>query len=97
MTLSLFGIIIVVLTWMQAVAHLYSLPVHSLASFTSLTVNAQYVIGAIVVFMVTGRLVYEWRSNTVSQISEIGQQIKEDITEKRTPAARHFDDLDEIP
>jgi hypothetical protein len=92
MALSLFGILIVVLTWMQAVSHLYKLPEMTLASFTTITVNSQYVIGAIVIFMVTGRLVYEWRSNTVSSISEIGQQIKEDITEKRTPPAKYFDD-----
>jgi uncharacterized membrane protein YcjF (UPF0283 family) len=90
--LSLIGVIVIVLTWMQAVPHLYQLPPAAMASFTTITVNAQYVIGAIIIFMVTGRLVYEWKSNMTSQIIEHAQQIREDITEKRTPAAKHFDD-----
>lgn len=94
MLLSLIGILIIQLIWMNAVPHLYKLPPAALASFTTITVNAQYVIGAIVVFMVTGRLIYEWRHETAARIIETGEQIREDITEKieRVPAAKHFDD-----
>jgi len=91
--LSLIGVLVIVLAWMQAVPHLYRLPVHAMASFTAITVNSQYVIGAIVIFMVTGRLVYEWKSNTVSQILTSSEQIREDISEKieRNPSPKHFD------
>jgi len=89
MTLSMLGLVIIVLTWMQAVAHLYDLPPAALASFTTITVNAQYVIGAIVIFMVTGRLVYEWTNSTASSIVEQGTQL---LHEERTPAPKHFDD-----
>jgi len=89
LTLSLVGLAIIVLTWMQAVAHLYTLPPSALASFTSITINAQYVIGAIVIFLVTGRLVYEWKNSTASQVIEHGEQL---LREDRSPAPKHFDD-----
>ena len=89
--LSLIGVLVIILTWMQAIPHLYKLPPHSMASFTTITVNSQYVIGAIVIFMVTGRLIYEWRNNTASQVITQSDHIIQDITE-RTPAPKHFDD-----
>ena len=96
MLLSLIGVLVIVLTWMQAVPHLYRLPAAAMASFTTITVNAQYVIGAIVIFMVTGRLIYEWKHDTASRILESGEQIKEDITQKieRTVSPKHFDGED---
>lgn len=84
MTLSLVGIIIIVLCWRWAVCHLYTLPEAALAGFVSLTTNSFYVIAAIVIFMVTGRLVYEWKNRTeqvANVVSEI-QHAKEDITQK---------------
>lgn len=90
--LSLIGVLVIVLTWMQAIPHLYKLPPHAMASFTTITVNSQYVIGAIVIFMVTGRLVYEWRNNTASQIITQTENIVENITEKHTVSPKHFDD-----
>ena len=92
MALSLFGILLVWLTWRHAVGILRSYPEIAIASFTTLTVNTQYVIGAIVVFMVTGRLVYEWKQQTVSTIAEVGEQMFKKI--ERTPAPKHFDDLE---
>jgi len=91
LTLSLIGLVIIQAIWMQAVSHLYFLPPAALAAFTTITVNSQYVTGAIVIFMVTGRLVYEWRNQTVSNIIEQGNQ---DFFENidRTPAPKHFDD-----
>lgn len=88
LALSLAGIAVIGATWRAAVEHLYALRPEALAAFTTLTVNSQYVVGAIVVFMVTGRLVYEWKANTVSSIAEEGRQI---LTE-RTPAPKHYDD-----
>lgn len=96
MLLSLIGILIVHGIWMGTLTHLYHLPPASLAAFTTITVNSQYVIGAIVIFMVTGRLIYEWRNSTVSQIIETGEQIREEIIERRTPAPKQFD-TEEIP
>jgi len=86
MTLSLLGIIIIVLCWRWATAHLYTLPEVALAPFQSITNNAFYVVGAIVIFMVTGRLVYDWSNKTqaVSEVLSKVARIKEDITENRT-------------
>ena len=86
MTLSLLGIIIIVLCWRWSVCHLYTLPEAALAGFVSLTTNSFYVIGSIVIFMVTGRLVYEWSnrteqvSNVVSEVQKISQD--EQVIEK---------------
>jgi len=84
MALSLFGIVIVVLCWRWAVCHLYTLPEAALAGFVSLTTNSFYVIGSIVIFMITGRLVYEW-SNRTEQASNVVSEISheaENITQK---------------
>lgn len=83
MILSLAGIIIIGIAWRIAIDHLYSLKPEALASFTTITTNAFYVVGAIVIFMVTGRLVYEWKLNTASQISEIGYHGSERISRPR--------------
>ena len=88
LALSLCGIAVIGATWHVAVQHLYSLRPEALAAFTTLTVNSQYVVGAIVIFMVTGRLVYEWKVNTASSISEEGKQIFAD----HAPAPKHYDD-----
>ena len=95
MTLSLLGILVIVVCWRWAVCHLYTLPEAALAGFVSLTTNSFYVIAAIVIFMVTGRLVYEWSNRTeqlTNVVSEV-QHLKEDLTQTvRTPKASHFDD-----
>jgi len=88
LSLSLLGIVAIGSTWDVAIQHLYSLPPDALAAFTTLTVNSQYVIGSIVIFMVTGRLVYEWKMETTSAIEEKGKQ----ILEEHIPAPKHFDD-----
>lgn len=78
-TLSLVGIVIIASMWRWSVDHLYSLPPETFSAFTSLTTHSQYVIGAIVIFMVTGRLIYEWKlGSTTEAISEaVTQTIKE--------------------
>lgn len=84
--LSLLGIAIVAGIWQWATWHLYSLPSESIAAFTSITTNALYSISAIVIFMVTGRLVYEWKNQTVQSTVETAEHVfenrKEDITER---------------
>lgn len=95
--LSIAGIIVIQLSWRWAVSHLYSLPSPALAGFVSITTSAFYVIGAIVIFMVTGKLIYEWKMGT-SQIQEVAsraEDVKQEIIE-RVAKPKHFDD-DSIP
>lgn len=77
LALSVFGILIVVLKWRWAVFHLYALPKDSYAAFSSLNTNSDYVIGAIVIFMISGKLVYDWKNQTASTVIEQAEQIFE--------------------
>jgi hypothetical protein len=89
----MFGIAVVQISWRWATSHLYSLPTEALAGFVSITTNTLYITGAIVIFMVTGKLVYDWRVGT-SQIQEViskADTIKQEITE-RIIKPKHFDD-----
>jgi len=82
--ISLIGIILVQISWRWAVAHLYTLPPEALAGFVSITTNTLYITGAIVIFMVTGKLVYDWKVGT-RQIQEVisrADTIKQEITER---------------
>jgi hypothetical protein len=91
--ISLIGIVLIQISWRWSIAHLYSLPPEALAGFVSITTNTLYITGAIVIFMVTGRLVYDWKIGT-SQIQDIASKaktIKEEITE-RIIKPKHFDD-----
>ena len=91
LTLSLLGILVIVLCWRWAVCHLYTLPEAALAPFCSITTNAFYTVAAIVVFMITGKLVWEWQNRTdqvTNAVSEI-QHIKEETID-RTPRPRDF-------
>jgi hypothetical protein len=97
LVLSLVGILLIQGSWRWAVAHLYTLPPAALAGFVSITTNSFYVIGAIVIFMVTGRLIYEWKMGTqqVQDVVSRVEEIKEEITEK-VIKPKYFDDS-EIP
>jgi hypothetical protein len=91
--ISLIGIALIQASWRWAVAHLYWLPENALAGFVTITTNTLYVTGAIVVFLVTGRMVYDWKIGT-NQIQEVVgsvSKIKEEIIE-RTPKPKSFDD-----
>lgn len=93
LVLSIIGVLVIQLSWRWAVCHLYTLPTPALAGFVSITTNAFYVIGAIVIFMVTGKLIYEWKMGT-SQIQSVlseTQDIKEEIIQ-RVAKPKHFDD-----
>ena len=91
MALSIFGIFCTMLIWHIAIGRLEGIKPEAIASFTTLTVNTQYVIGIIVIFMVTGKMVTDWRTGTLSQVITQSDHIIQDITE-RTPAPKHFDD-----
>jgi len=82
--ISLIGIILIQISWRWSVEHLYSLPPEALAGFVSITTNTIYITGAIVIFMVTGKLVYDWKVGT-RQIQEViskADTIKQEITER---------------
>lgn len=91
--LSLLGVAVIGVCWYVAIQHLYSLKPEALASFTTITTNAFYVIGAIIIFMVSGRLIYEWKNQTVSHIIEEGTQR---FSEHKIERPRDHDD-GEIP
>jgi hypothetical protein len=90
---SLVGIGLIQASWRWAIAHLYTLPDVALAGFVTITTNSMYVTGAIVVFMVTGRMVYDWKMGT-SQVQEVVStitKVKQDISEKITHNAKEND------
>ena len=93
LVISIFGISIVQLSWKWAAGHFYSLPPEAFAGFVTITTNSMYVTGAIVVFMVTGRMVYDWKlgTNQVQQVIGMVSKIMEEIVE-RTPKPKSFDD-----
>ena len=86
LVLSIIGVLVIEGSWRWAVCHLYTLPTPALAGFVSITTNAFYVIGAIIIFMVTGKLVYEWKMGT-SQIQNV-QSLAENIVENNTTELR---------
>ena len=91
--ISLIGIILIQISWRWSIEHLYSLPHEALAGFVSITTNTLYITGAIVIWLVTGKFVYDWKMGT-SQIQEVvskANNIKEEITE-RIIKPKHFDD-----
>jgi acetyl-CoA carboxylase carboxyltransferase component len=102
LVISLFGISIVQLSWRWAAGHFYSLPPEAYAGFVTITTNAMYVTGAIVVFMVTGRMVYDWKvgANQIQEVVSTITKVKQDIFEKITHNAKEEDyttTTDEIP
>ena len=89
LVLSVLGIILIQISWRWAVAHLYTLPKEAYAGFVTITTNSFYVIGAIVIFMVTGRLIYEWKIGT-SQVQNVASRV-EKITHVLTQNAKEED------
>jgi hypothetical protein len=87
--LSVLGIVLIQISWRWAVCHLYTLPSEALAGFVTITTNSFYVIGAIVIFMVTGKLIYEWKMGT-SQVQQVASRV-EKITEVLTQNAKEHD------
>jgi hypothetical protein len=89
LSLSVLGIILIQISWRWAVCHLYTLPSEALAGFVTITTNSFYVIGAIVIFMVTGKLIYEWKMGT-NQVQEVASRV-EKITQVLTQNAKEDD------
>jgi hypothetical protein len=90
---SLLGIALIQASWRWAVEHLYTLPEVALAGFVTITTNTLYVTGAIVIFLVTGRMVYDWKMGT-SQVQEVVSsvaKVKEEIVEY-IQRPKNFDD-----
>ena len=83
MTLTAIGIVIIVVKWQWSVWHLYSLPEPSYSSFTTITINSDYVIGALVIFFVTGKLLYDWKNATTTQLAASTQDVMQRIEEHR--------------
>ena len=79
---SIIGIALIQASWRWAVAHLYTLPETAFAGFVTITTNTLYVTGAIVIFLVTGRMVYDWKMGT-NQVQEVASSV-EQLTEKLT-------------
>jgi hypothetical protein len=68
LSLSLLGIVIMVALWRWSVNHLYTLPPTSIAAFTSITTNCYYAVAVLVVFFVSGQLVWSWINSTSSSV-----------------------------
>jgi hypothetical protein len=79
---SIIGIALIQASWRWAVEHLYTLPEPAFAGFVTITTNTLYVTGAIVIFLVTGRMVYDWKIRT-NQVQEVASSV-EQLTEKLT-------------
>jgi hypothetical protein len=93
LVVSLVGIGLIQASWRWAVAHLYTLPDVAMAGFVTITTNSMYVTGAIVVFMVTGRMVYDWKMGT-TQVQEVVSsvaKVKEEVVEY-IQKPKNFDD-----
>jgi hypothetical protein len=61
-----------------------------LAGFVTITTNTLYVTGAIVIFLVTGRMVYDWKmgTNQVQEVVSTITKVKQDISERVTHNAK---------
>ncbi len=90
---SLVGIGLIQASWRWSICHLYTLPEVALAGFVTITTNTLYVTGAIVIFLVTGRMVYDWRvgTNQVQEVVSTITKVKQDISEKVTHNAKEND------
>lgn len=70
LVLSVLAVTIILLKWKWAVWHLYSLPPESYAAFTSSNTNSDYAIAAIVIFMISGKMIYDWKNQTAATLTE---------------------------
>lgn len=97
MALSLLAIGIIASMWRWSIMYLYTLPTDALASFTTLTTNSMYTISSVVIFMISGRMLYEWKMNTssINSVTSMAQDIKQDITKNinvKIAKTHDFDD-----
>ncbi len=80
---SVLGIILLLVSWRWAVNHLYTLPEHSISSFTSITTSLFYTISVVVVFLVTGLTFFSWTQSS-SVVANIAEQINKTVSETIT-------------
>lgn len=92
-SISVFGLIILVIDWRWAVAHLYTLPEHSIAAFSSLTQALFYTVSVIVVFLVTGLTFFSWTASS-SIATTIAQQLTGTTTKAETKSKNANDSDD---
>lgn len=92
-TVSIAGIVVIMFQWRWATNHLYTLPVTSITAFTSITNNSLYTIAVLVVFFVTGKVFFDWKNATVSQVIQQAQNVTEDVTE-HVVKPKYFDSED---
>lgn len=92
-SISVLGLIILVIDWRWAVAHLYTLPEHSIAAFASLTQALFYTVSVITVFLVTGLTFFSWTASS-SIATTIAQQLRgtTTTTKKKTKDEDNSDD-----
>lgn len=83
LALTFCGILMIVGVWQWSVWHLYSLPVDAYPSFTTITVNCLYTISALIIFFVTGKLFYDWKNATTTQLAASTQNVMERVEEHR--------------
>jgi hypothetical protein len=90
----MFGITLNTGIWAWAVAHIYHLPAEKLSAFVTLSTHAMYTNAIIIVFMITGRLVWEW-SNASSAVTTVATTIEKKIAEtdyKGPTRSSHYGD-----
>lgn len=91
--ISVFGLVILVINWRWAVAHLYTLPERSIAAFASLTQALFYTVSVIVVFLVTGLTFFSWTASS-SIATTIAQQLTGTTTKTETKSKNANDSDD---
>lgn len=82
LALSLLGITILAGIWRWAVWHLYALPEHSISAYASITNNTMYAVATIVVFFISGKMLFDWKNQTTSTIVDQASHIFEKREEK---------------
>jgi hypothetical protein len=91
--LSLFGILILAVTWWWTIQYLYTLKDSAISGFVSITTNFFYSVASIVIFMISGRMLYEWKLNT-AQVQSVASQAIDAVQEFKgnVPKTTYFDD-----
>lgn len=88
--LSVGGILVILAVWRWATQHLYTLPEASLAGYVSITNNCFYTVSAIVIFCVSGKMLWDYKNQAASVVSVASEVIHEKT--ERAVKASHFDD-----
>lgn len=79
--LSMGGVAALLWVWWLALQHLYALPQYALPTFQAITTNMYYAVAAVIIFAVTGHLVYDWKNQTGAQVEAVATTAVEDLKE----------------